>query len=105
MTDEKIFIKQYDLDDIDINNLFDLFKEKYGFITDEDVILDKNEVQLFVVPLSTADFRYATAEERYITEHDDDASLCLALTKQQYFDFILEKIQFLEDLNGITTIE
>ena len=103
MTDERSFISQYDINDNNIHEIFNIFQERYNFITDGDVIVDSNDIQVFVVPTSINDFRYATAEERYITEHDDTAALCIALTQQQYFDIINNKVTFLPDLNGITS--
>lgn len=92
MTDEKEFIKDYNITEDNIVEVFNIFKNKYNFLIDGEEYLN-----VFILPLTITDFKYAL-------EEDLENPLCLALTKEEYFDFILEKIQFLPDLNGITSL-
>ena len=74
---------------------FFLCKTKFGFVTD---FLDKVDISfnsVFVIPKTTTEFEYAQS---------DQIDNSIALTSEEYFDFIFGRVAFLDGLNGITTV-
>lgn len=74
---------------------FFLCKTKFGFVTDLPNTVDSNLHSVFVIPKTTTEFKYAQ------NEHTDNS---IALTSEEYFDFIFGRIAFLDELNGIIDI-
>ena len=71
---------------------FMLCKIKFGFITDLSNITEDESPSVFVIPKTTTEFEYAQSDQV------DDS---IALTSEEYFDFIFGRIAFLDELNGI----
>ena len=74
---------------------FMLCKTKFGFVTD---FLDKVDISshsVFVIPKTTTEFKYAQS---------DQIDNSIALTSEEYFDFIFGRVAFLDGLNGITKV-
>lgn len=74
---------------------FFLCKTNFGFVTD---FLDKVDISshsVFVIPKTTTEFEYAQ------TDQIDNS---IALTSEEYFDFIFGRVAFLDGLNGITKV-
>lgn len=74
---------------------FFLCKTKFGFVTDflDNVDISFNSV--FVIPKTTTEFEYAQS---------DQIDNSIALTSEEYFDFIFGRVAFLDGLNGITKV-
>ena len=74
---------------------FFLCKTNFGFVTD---FLDKVDISshsVFVIQKKTKEFEYAQS---------DQIDNSIALTSEEYFDFIFGRVAFLDGLNGITTV-
>ena len=74
---------------------FFLCKTKFGFMTDFPDTVDINFNSVFVIPKTTTEFEYAQS---------DQIDNSIALTSEEYFDFIFGRVAFLDGLNGITTV-
>ena len=74
---------------------FFLCKTKFGFVTDLANITEGESPSVFVVPKTTTEFEYA---------QDDQIDNAIALTSEEYFDFIFGRFAFLDGLNGITEV-
>ena len=74
---------------------FFLCKTKFGFVTDLANITEGESPSVFVVPKTTTEFKYAQS---------DQIDNSIALTSEEYFDFIFGRVAFLDGLNGITTV-
>ena len=74
---------------------FFLCKTKFGFVTDLANITEGESPSVFVVPKTTTEFEYAQS---------DQIDNSIALTSEEYFDFIFGRVTFLDGLNGITTV-
>lgn len=74
------------------NETFILCKTKFGFVTDLPDTVDSNLHSVFVIPKTTTEFEYANS---------DQIDNSIALTFDEYFDFIFGRIAFLDELNGI----
>lgn len=74
---------------------FMLCKTKFGFITDLLNIAEGDSPSVFVIPKTTTEFEYAQNEQI------DDS---IALTSEEYFDFIFGRVAFLDGLNGIVEV-
>lgn len=74
---------------------FILCKTKFGFTTDLPNTIDNGDPSIFVIPKTTIEFEYA---------QDGQIDNAIALTFEEYFDFIFGRIAFLDELNGITNI-
>ena len=74
---------------------FFLCKTKFDFITDLANITEGESPSVFVVPKTTTEFEYAQS---------DQIDNSIALTSEEYFDFIFGRVAFLDGLNGITTV-
>lgn len=74
---------------------FILCKTRFGFTTDLPNIIDGVNPSVFVIPKTTTEFEYAQ------DEHTDNS---IALTFEEYFDFIFGRIAFLDGLNGIVKV-
>ena len=74
---------------------FILCKTKFGFITDSSNTIDNSDPSIFVIPKTTTEFEYAQSDQI------DDS---IALTSEEYFDFIFGRVAFLDGLNGITKV-
>ena len=77
------------------NETFMLCKTKFGFMTDLSNITEDESPSVFVIPKTTTEFEYAQSDQV------DDS---IALTSEEYFDFIFGRIAFLDELNGITEV-
>lgn len=71
---------------------FFLCKTKFGFTTDLPNTIDNCDPSIFVIPKTTTEFEYAQS---------DQIDNSIALTSEEYFDFIFGRIAFLDELNGI----
>ena len=74
---------------------FMLCKTKFDFITDLQNITKGESPSVFVIPKTTTEFEYA---------QDDQIDNVIALTSEEYFDFIFGRFVFLDGLNGITEV-
>lgn len=74
---------------------FILCKTKFGFTTNLPNIIDGDNPSVFVIPKTTTEFEYAQSDQI------DDS---IALTSEEYFDFIFGRIAFLDELNGIAEV-
>ena len=74
---------------------FMLCKTKFGFITDLPNIIDGDSPSVFVIPKTTTEFEYAQS---------DQIDNSIALTSEEYFDFIFGRFVFLDELNGIAEV-
>lgn len=74
---------------------FFLCKTKFGFMTDFPDTVDINFHSVFVIPKTTTEFEYAQS---------DQIDNSIALTSEEYFDFIFGRVAFLDGLNGITKV-
>lgn len=74
---------------------FMLCKTRFGFITDLPNTIDSSAHSVFVIPKTTTEFEYAQNEQV------DDS---VALTFEEYFDFIFGRVTFSDELNGIVTV-
>ena len=74
---------------------FMLCKTKFDFMTDLANITEGESPSVFVVPKTTTEFEYAQS---------DQIDNSIALTSEEYFDFIFGRVTFLDGLNGITTV-
>lgn len=74
---------------------FMLCKTKFGFITDLPNITEGDSQSVFVIPKTTIEFEYAQNEQ---------VDNSIALTSEEYFDFIFGRIAFLDELNGIVEV-
>ena len=74
---------------------FFLCKTKFGFVTDLPNTFDSSLHSVFVIPKSTTEFEYAK------DEYTDNS---IALTFDEYFDFIFGRIAFLDGLNGVVKV-
>ena len=74
---------------------FFLCKTKFGFMTDFPDTVDINFHSVFVIPKTTTEFEYAQS---------DQIDNSIALTSEEYFDFIFGRVAFLDGLNGITNV-
>lgn len=77
------------------NETFMLCKARFGFTTDLPDTADSRDHSVFVIPKTTTEFEYAQGE------HIDNS---IALTFEEYFDFIFGQIAFLDGLNGICKV-
>ena len=77
------------------NETFMLCKTKFGFMTDLSNITEDESPSVFVIPKTTTEFEYA---------QDDQIDNAIALTSEEYFDFIFGRIAFLDGLNGIVEV-
>ena len=77
------------------DEIFILCKTKFGFTTDLPNTIDNSDLSVFVIPKTTTEFKYAQSDQI------DDS---IALTSEEYFDFIFGRIAFLDELNGIVEI-
>ena len=77
------------------NETFMLCKTKFGFMTDLSNITEDESPSVFVIPKTTTEFEYAQSDQV------DDS---IALTSEEYFDFIFGRIAFLDGLNGIVEV-
>ena len=77
------------------NETFILCKTKFGFTTDLSNTIDNGDPSIFVIPKTTTEFEYA---------QNDQIDDSIALTSEEYFDFIFGRIAFLDELNGIVKI-
>ena len=71
---------------------FFLCKTKFGFTTDLPNTIDGSNPSVFVIPKTTTEFEYAQS---------DQIDNSIALTSEEYFDFIFGRVAFLDELNGI----
>lgn len=74
---------------------FMLCKTRFGFTTDLPNTIDGSVHSVFVIPKTTIEFEYAQ------NEHADNS---IALTFEEYFDFIFGRVAFLDGLNGIVKV-
>lgn len=74
---------------------FFLCKTKFGFVTDLSNTVDSSLHSVFVIPKTTTEFEYANS---------DQIDNSIALTYEEYFDFIFGRIAFLDELNGIVEV-
>lgn len=74
---------------------FFLCKTKFGFVTDFSDTVDISSNSVFVIPKTTTEFKYAQS---------DQIDNSIALTSEEYFDFIFGRVAFLDGLNGITKV-
>ena len=74
---------------------FILCKTKFGFTTDLQNITEGENPSVFVIPKTTTEFEYAQSDQI------DDS---IALTSEEYFDFIFGRVAFLDELNGIVEV-
>ena len=74
---------------------FFLCKTKFGFVTDFLDTVDISSYSVFVIPKTTTEFKYAQS---------DQIDNSIALTSEEYFDFIFGRVAFLDGLNGITKV-
>ena len=74
---------------------FFLCKTKFGFVTDFLDTVDISFNSVFVIPKTTTEFKYAQS---------DQIDNSIALTSEEYFDFIFGRVAFLDGLNGITKV-
>ena len=74
---------------------FILCETKFGFMTDLPNITEGESPSVFVIPKTTTEFEYA---------QDDQIDNAIALTSEEYFDFIFGRFVFLDELNGITEV-
>lgn len=74
---------------------FFLCKTKFGFVTDFLDTVDISFHSVFVIPKTTTEFKYAQS---------DQIDNSIALTSEEYFDFIFGRVAFLDGLNGITKV-
>ena len=74
---------------------FFLCKTKFGFVTDLPNTVVSSLHSVFVIPKTTTEFEYA---------QDDQIDNAIALTSEEYFDFIFGRFIFLDELNGITEV-
>lgn len=74
---------------------FMLCKTRFGFTTDLPNTIDSSAHSVFVIPKTTTEFEYAQNEQV------DDS---VALTFEEYFDFIFGRVAFSDELNGIVTV-
>lgn len=74
------------------NETFMLCKTKFGFMTDLSNITEDESPSVFVIPKTTTEFEYAQS---------DQIDNSIALTSEEYFDFIFGRVAFLDELNGI----
>lgn len=74
---------------------FFLCKTKFDFITDLANITEGESPSVFVIPKTTTEFEYAQS---------DQIDNSIALTSEEYFDFIFGRVAFLDGLNGITKV-
>ena len=74
---------------------FMLCKTKFGFITDLANITEGESPSVFIIPKTTTEFEYA---------QDDQIDNAIALTSEEYFDFIFGRFVFLDELNGIAEV-
>lgn len=74
---------------------FFLCKTKFDFITDLANITKGESPSVFVIPKTTTEFEYAQS---------DQIDNSIALTSEEYFDFIFGRVAFLDGLNGITKV-
>ena len=74
---------------------FFLCKTKFDFITDLANITEGESPSVFVIPKTTTEFEYARS---------DQIDNSIALTSEEYFDFIFGRVAFLDGLNGITKV-
>lgn len=74
---------------------FFLCKTKFGFVTDLPDTVDGSNPSVFVIPKSTTEFEYAQS---------DQIDNSIALTSEEYFDFIFGRVAFLDELNGIVDV-
>ena len=74
---------------------FMLCKTKFDFITDLANITEGESPSVFVIPKTTTEFEYA---------QDDQVDNAIALTSEEYFDFIFGRFVFLDGLNGIAEV-
>ena len=74
---------------------FMLCKTKFDFMTDLSNITEDESPSVFVIPKTTTEFEYAQSDQI------DDS---IALTSEEYFDFIFGRFAFLDGLNGITEV-
>ena len=77
------------------NETFILCKTKFSFMTDLPNTIDNSDPSIFVIPKTTTEFEYAQSDQI------DDS---IALTSEEYFDFIFGRIAFLDELNGIVEV-
>ena len=81
-------------EDVTVETFF-LCKTRFGFETDLPNTIDISEHSVFVIPKTTTEFEYAHKEQLYNS---------IALTFEEYFDFIFGLIAFLDGLNGICKV-
>ena len=74
---------------------FMLCKTKFSFTTDLPNTIDNSDPSIFVIPKTTTEFEYAQSDQV------DDS---IALTSEEYFDFIFGRVAFLDELNGIVEV-
>lgn len=74
---------------------FFLCKIKFGFATDLPDTVDSSLHSVFVIPKTTTEFEYA---------QNDQIDDSIALTSEEYFDFIFGRVVFLDELNGIVKV-
>lgn len=74
---------------------FMLCKTKFDFITDLANITEGESPSVFVIPKTITEFEYAQS---------DQIDNSIALTSEEYFDFIFGRVAFLDGLNGITKV-
>ena len=74
---------------------FMLCKTKFGCITDLPNITEGESPSVFVIPKTTTEFEYAQNEQ---------IDNSIALTPEEYFDFIFGRVAFLDELNGICDV-
>lgn len=74
---------------------FFLCKTKFGFVTDLPNTVDSSLHSVFVIPKSTTEFEYANS---------DQIDNSIALTSEEYFNFIFGRVTFLDELNGIVEV-
>ena len=74
---------------------FILCKTKFSFTTDLSNTIDNSDPSIKEKKKTTTEFEYAQSDQI------DDS---IALTSEEYFDFIFGRIAFLDELNGIVEI-
>lgn len=74
---------------------FMLCKTRFGFTTDLPNTVDSSAHSVFVIPKTTTEFEYAQNEQ---------IDNSVALTSEEYFDFIFGRVTFSDELNGIVTV-
>ena len=74
---------------------FFLCKPQSGFVPAFIAKVDISSHSVYIIPKTTTEFKYAQS---------DQIDNSIALTSEEYFDFIFGRVAFLDGLNGITMV-